>query len=265
MSSKRKQPVPRHHYVNLPMRLIAVAARNPMSAGGMLVTVIALGAIVLNATVAQSGRHPAPLLSTRPFAGIDGKPVGSVRRARTAKRAIEPAPPSPLIRDVQLALTELGYYHEDVDGLQGPKTRSAIKAYQAKANLPVTGNGSPALLAHIRMNPGNKVKRIPLPTRSPATTHKPSSRAADDSGAETREVRVIYGEARHVVRESRVRQIQKALADLGYGPVRIDGRFGDQTAAAIQRFELDQGLNVRGEISGVLIAELERIGGFEDE
>ena len=40
---------------------------------------------------------------------------------------------------VQAALMRLGYYNGDIDGLLGPQTRSAIKAYQTAQGLRQTG------------------------------------------------------------------------------------------------------------------------------
>ncbi len=54
--------------------------------------------------------------------------------------------------------------------------------------------------------------------------------------------------------------IQQALADAAYGPVTVDGIAGEQTAKAIRRFQLDQGLAVTGRIDGELISRLVSVG-----
>lgn len=61
---------------------------------------------------------------------------------------------------------------------------------------------------------------------------------------------------------ARVMEVQKALARLGYGPIRIDGRTGDATRDAIQRFERDRRLPVTGDISDRLVRELNAVAGF---
>lgn len=48
----------------------------------------------------------------------------------------------------------------------------------------------------------------------------------------------------------------KALSALGYGPLRADGRPGTETLNAVQRFELDQGLPVTGNIDDRLLLRL---------
>ncbi|MDQ0347224.1 peptidoglycan-binding protein [Ancylobacter vacuolatus] len=60
----------------------------------------------------------------------------------------------------------------------------------------------------------------------------------------------------------RVMEIQKALARLGYGPIRIDGVFGAATEEAIQRFERDRRLPVTGQMSERVIRELTAVSGF---
>jgi len=60
----------------------------------------------------------------------------------------------------------------------------------------------------------------------------------------------------------RVMEIQKALAKLGYGPIKVDGRGGDATKDAIERFERDRRLPVTGAISDRLVRELNAVAGF---
>ncbi len=60
----------------------------------------------------------------------------------------------------------------------------------------------------------------------------------------------------------RVMEVQKALAKLGYGPLRIDGQSGAMTDEAIKRFERDRRLPVTGQVSDRLVRELNAVGGF---
>jgi hypothetical protein len=43
------------------------------------------------------------------------------------------------VADVQRALARFGYYHGAIDGMMGPLTREAIRAFQASHGLAVTG------------------------------------------------------------------------------------------------------------------------------
>lgn len=46
-------------------------------------------------------------------------------------------------RDVQLALAELGYRPGELDGVWGPRTQRALKAFQASAGVAVDGLWGP--------------------------------------------------------------------------------------------------------------------------
>ena len=61
---------------------------------------------------------------------------------------------------------------------------------------------------------------------------------------------------------ARVVEVQKALARLGYGPLRIDGRASDATEKAIKDFERDRRLPVTGQVSDRLVRELNAVAGF---
>ena len=52
-------------------------------------------------------------------------------------------------QNLQRRLTAAGFDTEGTDGVIGPKTRSAISAYQSRQGLPVTGEPSLALLASL--------------------------------------------------------------------------------------------------------------------
>jgi len=57
---------------------------------------------------------------------------------------------SGLVRDIQSGLAELGYDPGPVDGVMGPKTRSAIRTYQDQNALLVDGRPSSQLAQHIQ-------------------------------------------------------------------------------------------------------------------
>ncbi len=54
-----------------------------------------------------------------------------------------------------------------------------------------------------------------------------------------------------------VMKAQRALAKLGYGPVKADGAMGPATKAAIEKFERDRKLPVTGEAAGRTLRALE--------
>ena len=75
--------------------------------------------------------------------------------AAGARAGAQPAAPAPAaqtpatqaydLATIQRALQEKGYDPGPADGQMGPKTRAAIRTYQAEAGFEVTGNPSLAL------------------------------------------------------------------------------------------------------------------------
>ncbi len=61
---------------------------------------------------------------------------------------------SPTVRNIQAALARLGYAPGPADGVAGPQTRSAIRAYQREHGLAVTGSPSESLYNHIQQRGG---------------------------------------------------------------------------------------------------------------
>lgn len=219
-------------------RLGSMAADNPVAAGGWLVMLLTAGLIIANATSFQSGPHPSPLVATR----ADGK-ASDERLISVRTSAISAAP---LVRDVQIELRRLGYYEGLLDGLNGPATERAVRAYQRSRGLPDTGRIDEALLARLALDFDGRSAEpvVPVPQASPRSV----------GGAPSEPVPAPRG-------DTRVLQLQKLLADLGYGPLEIDGVFGDQTANAIRRFEIDRSLPVTGEMTERVFAELENLSG----
>ncbi len=73
-------------------------------------------------------------------------------------------PPEPdssrfaLVSQVQAHLADRGYYTGIVDGKAGPRTREAVRQFQADAGLPVTGEVDSGLLEHLATrDPGLRI------------------------------------------------------------------------------------------------------------
>lgn len=73
-----------------------------------------------------------------------------------ARTPFETAPPEVqrnLIVSAQIALARRGLYHGEVNGIYGPTMQSSLRAYQARAKIPVTGQLDLETLAALRMLP----------------------------------------------------------------------------------------------------------------
>ncbi len=280
--------------------IIDRAFENPATSGGLMVMALTATAIMSNAMFLQNGRHsdflfnpqPAPMVSRpapvpvplpriradQPDAISPPLPHLAPRAEPAPATVVTPAPaPAPaaivappaadqttLITQVQRELARLGLYTGAIDGLAGSRTAAAISAYETAAGRPSTGVATPDLLAAMK---------APLPVRTPAPIVAPPAveaapTAADPTAAELdqreRERAAKIAEAQRIQAAAQVqanyRIVQGALNRIGYGPVPVDGQVNAETADAIRRFELDNGLPVTGEASDRLIGRLISIG-----
>lgn len=133
---------------------------------------------------------------------------------------------NPQIAGLQVALRAYGFYLGPIDGVSGRGTADAIRGFQRSSRLPVDG----------------------IPGRS-------TRRALGRLGGP------LYGE--RTLRRGRVgwdvSVLQFLLARHGIGRV-IDGYFGQETAAAVRRFQRRSGLAVDGIAGPQTLAALEGSG-----
>ena len=108
------------------------------------------------------------------------------------------------IAGVQVALRAKGLYEGTVDGVAGPGTRSAVRAFQSRAGLPADGVAGPQTLAALGRRGRPRLGRRAL--------------TLGRSGFD-------------------VAQLQFLLAWHGFPSGAIDGGFGSHTAAALVRFQ----------------------------
>jgi peptidoglycan hydrolase-like protein with peptidoglycan-binding domain len=80
-----------------------------------------------------------------------GTPAGVL--ARTPFEAAPPEVQRNVIVSAQIALARRGLYQEEVNGIYGPAMELSLRAYQARARLPVTGRLDLQTLAALRLLP----------------------------------------------------------------------------------------------------------------
>jgi peptidoglycan hydrolase-like protein with peptidoglycan-binding domain len=214
---------------------------------------VATAAVLVNALVLQRVPQPAPPLTEERLA------VPSPSQRKVAQKPTVPAAPAPpllvppqpvpvtpvppqrpetaavrprseLVVNVQRELAQLGLYDGTVDGLLGPRTEQAIREFEKRQGLKISGEPSAMLLDVMR-------RARPRP---------------ETTGA------VAPAEPRP---STRVLAVQRSLARLGYGPVKLSGIPDAATRAAIEQFERDRGLARSGEIGERLLAELSAVTG----
>jgi hypothetical protein len=86
-----------------------------------------------------------------PAVGPARAPNAQARAGPPAVRATaEPPAKGPPVRDTQILLSRLGHNAGDADGETGPRTVSAVRAYQVSRGLPVDGRITPQLVVTLR-------------------------------------------------------------------------------------------------------------------
>lgn len=173
---------------SLPIRAVELAMRNPVTTGGIVVSILMVAITVANAVGNQPARHPHPFFDTRTVAKTDGR-TGTVG----AQPALPPMPagvpnvmprPKPvsalddtLVQDLQLALHDRGWYTGPVDGVIGPATAEAIRAFERRLGTTPTGEASELLLAALRATPSLLAGATPAPVQPVAVAPAPKTAA----------------------------------------------------------------------------------------
>ncbi len=190
---------------------------------------------------------PAPSqrsVQTQPVPATDNAPTSSIS-APTAQPTPIPAEVTgnPTTFRVQKNLAQLGIFKEKVDGYYGPKTATAIRAFESQYGLTPTGAVSDELLVKLESvvggDPGTKPSSTPAASVSNDPLAEIAMRAAND---EPETVSQSYS-------REYVIKIQKGLYSLGFLQGAIDGVPGAQTERAIRQFEVFNNYRETGEIS----------------
>ncbi len=209
--------------------------------------------IAVNATFLQIARHPSPIVATR----VSLSQLDSSELVRANQRLTR----QELVFEVQKELRRLGVYPGSLDGQFGPATERAVRAYQRQRAMRENGQVTEALLAQLTMD---------------FNIFKPSPNSAEAEGTEIpvpraspEEIEALTQTGMNLAQVSgqtdamteRIRRLQRILADLGYGPLTIDGIPGGQTASAIAAFQRDNALRIDGQMSETLFSKLAAVSG----
>lgn len=175
---------------SLPFRVAEAALRRPVLSGGIFLSVVMIGVITGNALGNQPKRHPHPWFQTRqaeepavaraiplpqpapapPQAATSSSAPVGVAPVQTPPNILpRPRPMSAVeqpatLRDLQIALRDHGLYAGAIDGVLGPATAEAIRAFERRLGAPVTGEPSDLLLAAARaLHPGDAATTASVP------------------------------------------------------------------------------------------------------
>jgi peptidoglycan hydrolase-like protein with peptidoglycan-binding domain len=157
---------------------------------------------------ALASRNPSTSGTTSPLVGLRAGALGNT------------------VKQLQQAMLDAGVdVRGGADGIFGPATAAAVRAFQSSQGLSVTGEVAKATAAALA-DPKASVKQEP---------------AGNSSGS--------TGYAKYGEKGARVSSLQSALVKAGM-PLRggVDGDFGGATSAAVMEFQRQKGLNVTGKV-----------------
>src|SRR6187399_1687337 len=203
----------------------------------MVMSTIAIFAIVINALFLQKGPHPAPIFAARPLlqqeATLPPRLSGTsshIGSDLAAQARVQ------LIANIQRELSRKSFYDGPADGIWGSKTDTAVRDFIQAAGLKINAEPSDALL-----------RTVSTSNAKPSNTGSVSTAAADPIA------RLI---APSNAPSKRITAVQRALADFGFGQIKPTGVFDADTRAAVEKFERERRLPVDGQISDRLVREL---------
>lgn len=240
------------------LQFLDALMRHPRLCAGAVLSLAVMTVICVNAIWYQPGKHPAPLFATRT---LDNNATDSMlnvamvskpaKRTQTAAAASGNDASGELLREVQTALSVRGYYGGKLDGIYGSRTKAAITDFQKDHNLPQDGKVSLRLLTQVLLSASSRPQEVPVPseTQMVRTTTK------------VKTVKVPL-EKPVSTPDGLVARIQAGLRAYGYDDLVVDGQMGQQTATAIQRFQLDYGMKITGEPSDKVLDKLRDIGAY---
>lgn len=156
-----------------------------------------------------------------------------------------------LVRDVQRGLASRGYEVGPQDGIYGDSTEQALRKFQRDQRLTASGQVDGQTLAALGVIGGASGQRA---TAGPAGSrdYVPTARRQGAMAPQA-------GSSRVGLDSDQVRNVQQTLADRGFDPGRVDGRWGPRTQQALRDFQRDQNLQASGRPDDRTLAAL----GFE--
>ena len=142
------------------------------------------------------------------------------------------------VGQLQATLKLLGFYRGAIDSTYSQSTLEAVAKFQTAAGITADGIAGPSTWQ----------KLLPLPESITAVAAPPAPATSAGSAASGSAPVVPLGPPvlRTEASGPAVSQLQKELQELGYYSGPIDGGFGEQTLAAVKKFQTDQQLFVDG-------------------
>jgi peptidoglycan hydrolase-like protein with peptidoglycan-binding domain len=247
--------------------VLRMMIERPGSTAGLVVFGLGFALIAGNALYSQQGSHPDPIWSTakqqdnlsqnydeeiarvsQPNTitrsvltqriSVKNIPVPTANPARSTSIAAQ----SSLVRDVQSALADIGFYKGKIDGIYGTGTKTAIMDFQQRAGIIPNGEASYGLLSNLK-----SVQAV----TDVSNTQPPATQSQSVSSLP----KVLVFDAETVTR------IQAGLKEnFGDESISVDGVMGNQTKNAIKRFQKRFKLEANGELDNQTLQKMLSVG-----
>lgn len=178
---------------------------------------------------------PSAFLVGALLAAIVAAPVASAQTP-PPPTYVQPLTPS-AIRLVQDHLRQAGAYTGAVDGIWGADSQAALERFQQTHSLQVTGQLNQVTVTALGLAPADLLAAGQATAPSAAAAASPLAAPASLS-------------------PDAIRAVQTRLQQLNFYSGGVDGLWGAETQAAIQRFQQGRGLQANGQLNPATISAL---------
>ncbi len=167
-------------------------------------------------------------------------------------------------QSVQQALKEQGFYYGNVTGDKSAETTAAVRRYQIRNGLQVTGEIDPETLRSLNVNSKSASSSQSIsksavtqsntarPDDNPPVVQDSSPGSSNEPDRRLEMNQPFVGGQKsvpHRVNERMtIASVQQQLISRGYYRSRVDGRYGRRTSFALRAFQLQSGLPPTGRL-----------------
>ena len=172
------------------------------------------------------------------------------------------------IRSLQQTLKDQGFYYGAVTGDKSSETTAAIRRYQIRNGLRVTGELNDETLGSVNSNSGasktNSKSLVSKPSSGRSDANAPSQSASGPSfnppegplQANPSYSASFYQSTPFRVNRRGIAATQYELMSRGYYRGRVDGKYGRQMAFAVRAFQSSAGLPPTGRLDAQTLSAL---------
>jgi peptidoglycan hydrolase-like protein with peptidoglycan-binding domain len=166
------------------------------------------------------------------------------------------------VRSVQQSLKDQGLYYGNITGDKSAETSAAIRRYQIRSGLKVTGEVDPETLRSLNVNSNSALSQpssksavtqsnSALPDQSPDSGQNSSSQSFTEPDRQPEPNYALPGAPNQPVpnqisKRMVFAEVQRQLISRGYYRGHVDGRYGRRMAFALRAFQAGAGLPPTG-------------------